>query len=1173
MEREDEKTGGRLRRFFTEVIPFMSPWIAIVSASLVFLVAAVLGFRLTSPDSGDSAAIALRGLFVGRPVEIYQYIRLADCPEFSNSGGAGSEPGVSSQGTRCLTVGSSAEFTTHAVVHPDRGAVWMSRDRLPGRSGRRVVLAALPQEGVPDANLSPRAVSFSIRWAADESERVRSTGVLFVLPHAVATDDEASKGREQYLGSLMPGWDVEAVSEFESSTRPLPTYQVIVVDHDVGAGALGGALRTTATGVVSWSPDQWADFGVASQPIDVDSPAIVVVAEPNTALTAGLFGPLPEVTDGIRNNAKVWMWIFVGAFLVTLLSSTLVVGLSTRRMKELEKRAFLRRESSETRLPDALYHDLEFEALRYRLWNRAFVAAAVVALAVGVIAWAVAFYNLRQPGPAGTIAFGRNYGRLGGGTAWVSVGVCIALVGRWFFAARHLRRFRTVYTTDDRVRSEAWPKPSEAERLGAVVPKSAGENAEIGVCLSGGGIRSAAYGLGALQQLQNLRLWERVSFVSAVSGGSYIAAAFAIAKHANGQNSDRKPFEPGSEEERHLRNHTNYLAPTLFDKLRAAGEWGGGLVFNLSVVAALIWLMAAAVAVVARSAAVAPQLSHLMSADSPVAHIGVRGALMAPDALAVSVSVVFIAGVVSSLSPNGDFKAIARRFAEIYAWVAFGLLALLVLVPAAAVLWDLMMDAAAAVPVISASLAGLALGGWLVAVLKSVLAQKQATVMAAVAGLIVPIGSVFLLSWAGWQQVKMPAETVVWLSVVAAGVIGAALCVPTIRPSLFPFYRRRLKSAFAWADGEKQTVALSALKGDRPELTVCAAANYSPSPVTPPGRSAFPYAFSGSASGLESDGTDESWMVETKRLSHIFGEQNATRFKQEKEGDSGKGIRSRISKKPGPGLEVIDAVAISGAAVSPTMGKRTMALYRALLAISNVRLGVWIPNPLLRHLWDPDESSETSEKVAKRFKRPPRHLPWFMKEVLGQHGPTADFTYITDGGHYDNLGLLTLLRKGCRRIICFDAGGEDIDRFTSLAQAMMLAEAELNVQLDFNPSPDLWPAVPRDDQSEEAGQKRWYSRRASSADSLPEVQKDYTIVNLTFPDEPRHGVLIYCKTTVTVDTAWSVKDYRIRNPNFPNIPTLRQLYDDERFEAYRELGEAAAPNAVLALEMWEEARR
>ena len=80
-------------------------------------------------------------------------------------------------------------------------------------------------------------------------------------------------------------------------------------------------------------------------------------------------------------------------------------------------------------------------------------------------------------------------------------------------------------------------------------------------------------------------------------------------------------------------------------------------------------------------------------------------------------------------------------------------------------------------------------------------------------------------------------------------------------------------------------------------------------------------------------------------------------------------------------------------------------------------------------------------------------------------------------------------------------------------------------------------------------------------------------MNLTFPDEPRNGVLIYCKTTVTVDTAWSVKDYRIRNPNFPNIPTLRQLYDDERFEAYRELGEAAAPNAVLALEMWEEARR
>ena len=106
-----------------------------------------------------------------------------------------------------------------------------------------------------------------------------------------------------------------------------------------------------------------------------------------------------------------------------------------------------------------------------------------------------------------------------------------------------------------------------------------------------------------------------------------------------------------------------------------------------------------------------------------------------------------------------------------------------------------------------------------------------------------------------------------------------------------------------------------------------------------------------------------------------------------------------------------------------------------------------------------------------------------MKEALGQHEPTADFTYLTDGGHYDNLGLLTLLRMGHRRIICFDAGGEDIDRFTSLAQAMMLAEAELNIQMDFSPTPDLWPPVATDKPRPEM-RRMGRLRRASAARQL-----------------------------------------------------------------------------------------
>ena len=55
----------------------------------------------------------------------------------------------------------------------------------------------------------------------------------------------------------------------------------------------------------------------------------------------------------------------------------------------------------------------------------------------------------------------------------------------------------------------------------------------VGICLSGGGIRSAAFALGAIQALQ-IRLGllngpTRARYLSAVSGGSYTAAAYSLA--------------------------------------------------------------------------------------------------------------------------------------------------------------------------------------------------------------------------------------------------------------------------------------------------------------------------------------------------------------------------------------------------------------------------------------------------------------------------------------------------------------------------------------------------------------------------------------------------------------------------------------------------------------------
>jgi hypothetical protein len=70
--------------------------------------------------------------------------------------------------------------------------------------------------------------------------------------------------------------------------------------------------------------------------------------------------------------------------------------------------------------------------------------------------------------------------------------------------------------------THAEPRPSSMELLEDPEPGKAG------ICCSGGGIRSAAFNLGALQALQSKRALSEAKYLSAVSGGSYIAAAFCM---------------------------------------------------------------------------------------------------------------------------------------------------------------------------------------------------------------------------------------------------------------------------------------------------------------------------------------------------------------------------------------------------------------------------------------------------------------------------------------------------------------------------------------------------------------------------------------------------------------------------------------------------------------------
>lgn len=123
------------------------------------------------------------------------------------------------------------------------------------------------------------------------------------------------------------------------------------------------------------------------------------------------------------------------------------------------------------------------------------------------------------------------------------------------------------------------PKGAEAHWCDSADPPADRTPGGLGICLSGGGIRSATFGLGAIQALQlhpslagdGSSELSRARYLTAVSGGAYTAGALLLATHPRGDQPEpsRQPdpslgldqvFTPGSPEFDHLRRHSSYIA-------------------------------------------------------------------------------------------------------------------------------------------------------------------------------------------------------------------------------------------------------------------------------------------------------------------------------------------------------------------------------------------------------------------------------------------------------------------------------------------------------------------------------------------------------------------------------------------------------------------------------------
>ena len=215
------------------------------------------------------------------------------------------------------------------------------------------------------------------------------------------------------------------------------------------------------------------------------------------------------------------------------------------------------------------------------------------------------------------------------------------------------------------------------------------------------------------------------------------------------------------------------------------------------------------------------------------------------------------------------------------------------------------------------------------------------------------------------------------------------------------------------------------------------------------------------------------------------------------------------------GVTLGTAMAISGAAVSPNMGYHSSPILGFLLMLFNARLGWWLGNPRGPHF----------EREGPIFSLAP-----LLQELAGQTTDQGSWIYLSDGGHFDNLGLYEMVRRRCRTIVVSDAGCDPDCTLGDLGDAIRKIYIDLGISIEFK-SFDIAPRK-----------------------NPPERGVYGAIGRIVYPGSAEPGWLLYLKPGYHGGEPTHVRSYAEVHKAFPHEPTSQQWFSESQFEAYRALG-------------------
>ncbi|MEO5900802.1 MAG: hypothetical protein ABIR68_11840 [Ilumatobacteraceae bacterium] len=656
---------------------------------------------------------------------------------------------------------------------------------------------------------------------------------------------------------------------------------------------------------------------------------------------------------------------------------------------------------------------------------------------------------------------------------------------------------------------------------------------EYGICCSGGGIRAAAYALGVLVGLEadGREHVANARYLSAVSGGNYTASGWAVtaARRADpsGAAAELLAFlQQGSAatgSDPLTRQHMDGPRPplerdhTASQRHRYLKNGSGGLPVNLAWAAGNVLLHA--LVLLAFTIACSWPVGVLIGREP--FHPEFRNATF-PTMVPLGwrdwfpgIALVATAGLVFAIGGLAKVREPAYRAAKYIAII--GLLAFVVLVALPWVLVEVPKvlrgttasdkPSTGAAGVAGLSLAGL--GGWLWAIAKGKVEGKVRTAAPYLGGVVLGLllltfgGKVVndTASGSGWTDFSP------WLWAAIVVLLVAAYVGPGVQWASFrPIYTRGLRGSFA---AQPEAVTWTELRerstgphGRRlPELIVCCAAQ---------------------RVGLSPNGIPaQSFTITPDEVCLAPGEPVPTAAFIDQVRSAK--LQTTLS---GPG----GWMAISGAAFASAMGRLSKGTTNAVLAGLGINLGVWLPSP---------------RRILAGVTGFPRvRMGYYLKEIFGVYDGDDDHVFVADGGQWENLGLVELLRRNCKLVVCIDASGDKPGTFQTLREGLAMALTELDTVRRF----DLTALD-----------------AANTADK--EMLPPHSIIRLGVEfNDGSNGEIIYANSRIAADQDIDVRRFARLDSKFPHYSTGDQFLDDQQFKFLVADGEGAGRQVATILE-------